>query len=65
GAVAECKSSAAAFLFPEKGYMYQECGKLLEIFRFWVQQTKPCLKSSALAAGILFAQGYATRISER
>lgn len=26
GAVAECKSSAAAFLFPEKAYTQQLCG---------------------------------------
>jgi len=36
GAVAECKSSAAALFLPRKGHMHQECGKLLEFHEIWV-----------------------------
>ena len=36
GAVAECKSSAAAFFTPNKADTHQTCGKLLDFLRFWV-----------------------------
>ena len=35
GAVAECKSSAAAFLSLDKVYIHQVCGKLLDFFGIW------------------------------
>jgi len=59
GAVAECRSSATAFLRLEKEATHQECGKLLDFHEIWVQQSKPCPKDSTYTSGFLFSSGYA------